>query len=137
MTATAITSLGEVTEVTEVTERAKRRAFTAEYKRRIVKEAEACKGPGEIGALLRREGLYSSHLVIWRRARDRGELAGPTKPRGRPAKAEDERDARIAELERANAKLERRAKRAEALVELQKKVAELLGTPLAEPEEEP
>ena len=60
MTATAITSLGEVTEVTE---KAKRRAFTAEYKRKIVKEADACKAPGEIGALLRREGLYSSHLT--------------------------------------------------------------------------
>jgi transposase len=72
MTATAITSLGEVTEVTE---KAKRRAFTVDYKRRIVKEADACKGAGEIGALLRREGLYSSHLTTWRQARDRGELA--------------------------------------------------------------
>ena len=60
MTATAITSLDEVTDVTE---KAKRRAFTAEYNRKIVKEAEACKGPGEIGALLRREGLHSSHLT--------------------------------------------------------------------------
>jgi hypothetical protein len=65
MTATAITSLGEETEVTE---KAKRRAFTVDYKRKIVKEAEACQGPGEIGALLRREGLYSSHLTTWRQA---------------------------------------------------------------------
>ena len=90
MTATAITSLGEVTEVTE---KAKRRAFTAEYKRKIVKEADACKGPGEIGALLRREGLYSSHLTTWRQARDRGEL-GPgaaTKKRGPQAAPVDPR----------------------------------------------
>jgi len=93
MTATAITSLGEVTEVTE---KAKRRAFTAEYKRRIVKEAEACKGPGEIGALLRREGLYSSHLTTWRQARDRGELApgAATKKRGPKAAPVDPRDRR-------------------------------------------
>ena len=122
---------------TEVPAKRRRRSFTAEFKRRVLAEVDRCKEAGEIGALLRREGLYSSHLVLWRRARDRGELAGATKPRGRAAKAKDDRDARIAELERANAKLERRAKRAEALVELQKKVAELLGTPLAEPEEEP
>ena len=81
MTATAISSLGEVTEVPE---KAKRRALTVEYKRKIVKEAEACKGSGEIGALLRREGLFSSHLTTWRQARDRGELApgAATKKRG-------------------------------------------------------
>ena len=67
MTATAITSLGEVTEVTE---KAKRRTFPVEYKRRIVKQADACKAPGEIGALLRREGLYSSQLATWRGATD-------------------------------------------------------------------
>lgn len=72
MTATAITSLGEVTEVPE---KARRRTYTVEYKLQIVKEADACKEPGEVGALLRREGLYSSHLTTWRQARDRGELA--------------------------------------------------------------
>src|SRR5205809_3742417 len=67
----------------EVVAKAERRRFTAEYKRRIVREADRCTKPGEIGALLRREGLYSSHLVTWRGARDRGELAGPSpKPRG-------------------------------------------------------
>ena len=93
MTATAITSLGEVTEVTE---KARRRAFTVEYKRKIVKEAEACRGPGEIGALLRREGLYSSHLTTWRQARDRGELAPgtATKKRGPKAAPVDPRDRR-------------------------------------------
>jgi transposase len=128
MTATAITSLGEVTEVTE---KAKRRAFTVEYKRKIVKEAEACKGPGEIGALLRREGLYSSHLTTWRQARDRGELApgAATRKRGPKAAPMDLRDKRIAELERQNAKLTTRAERAEAIAEIQKKVAALLGRP--------
>ena len=69
---------------TEVTEKAKRRTFTVEYKRRIVKNADACKGSGDIAALLRREGLYSSHLTTWRAARDRGELApgASTKKRG-------------------------------------------------------
>src|SRR6185312_8528255 len=117
MTATAITSPGEVTEVTE---KAKRRAFTAEYKRRIVKEAEACKGPGEIGALLRREGLYSSHLTTWRQARDRGELAGAvTRKRGPQAAPVNPRDKKIAEMERQIAKLAMRAERAEAIAEIQ------------------
>lgn len=122
---------------TEVTEKSRRRVFSAEYKRTILAEIEACKESGGIGAILRREGLYSSHLVEWRRARDRGELGGPTKKRGPTATPTDHRDKRIAELERLNAKLERRAVRAEALVELQKKVAELLGTPLTDPDETP
>jgi transposase-like protein len=118
---------------TEVTPKAKRRSFTAEYKRRIVKEADACTDLGEIGALLRREGLYSSHLVDWRRSVREGELAGAApKKRGPRAKQHDKRDARIAELERENAKLRTRAEHAEALVEVQKKVAELLGKPLPE-----
>ena len=122
---------------TEVRPKRARRTYTADFKRRFLAEVDRCKQPGEIGALLRREGLYSSHLVQWRRARDRGELAGETKRRGPKPKIKDERDDRIVELERAMVKLERRAKRAEALVDLQKKVAELLGYPLAEPEETP
>jgi transposase len=128
MTATAITSLGEVTEVTE---KARRRAFTVEYKRKVVKEAEACKGPGEIGALLRREGLYSSHLTTWRQARDRGELApgAATKKRGPKAAPVDPRDKKIAELERQIAKVTKRAETAEAIAEIQKKLAALFGRP--------
>ena len=128
MTATAITSLGEVTEVPE---KARRRTYTVEYKLKIVKEAESCKGPGDIGALLRREGLYSSHLTTWRQARDRGELAPGTKAkrRGPRTTGPDPRDKRIAELERQNAKLTTRAERAEAIAEIQKKVAALLGRP--------
>jgi transposase len=116
---------------TEVSEKAKRRTFTAEYKRQIVKEADACKASGDVGALLRREGLYSSHLTTWRAARDRGELApgGTAKKRGPQARAADPRDKRIAELERENAKLTKRAEHAEAIAEIQKKVAALLGRP--------
>jgi len=108
-----------------------RRAFTAEYKRRILQEAEACTTPGAVGALLRREGLYSSHLVEWRRARARGELAALTpKKRGRKAAPVDPRDRKIAELERQLAQMTSRAERAEALVDAQKNLAALLDWPL-------
>ena len=128
MTATAVASLGEVTEVSE---KARRRTFPVEYKRRIVKEADACRAPGEIGALLRREGLYSSQLASWRTARDRGELApgAATKKRGPIAIPVDPRDKKIAELERDLVRQTKRAERAEAIAEIQKKVAALLGRP--------
>ena len=116
---------------TEVVAKAQRRRFTAEYKRRIVREADRCTKPGELGALLRREGLYSSHLTSWRAARDRGELAGlAPKPRGPKVTPADPRDKKIAEQEREIVRWKQRAERAEALVEVQKKVAALLGTPL-------
>ena len=114
----------------EVVAKAERRRFTAEYKRRIVREAERCTKPGEIGALLRREGLYSSLLTTWRAARERGELAGLSpKQRGPKVAPPDPRDQKIAELEREVARQTKRAERAEAFVEVQKKVAALLGTP--------
>ena len=124
---------------TEVSEKASRRRFTAEYKRRILREAAACTERGELGALLRREGLSSSHLTEWRKQAERGQLAGLSpKKRGPKAKPVDPRDRRIAELERENAKLTRRSERAEALVEVQKKVSELLGIVLPPlPDEEP
>ena len=116
---------------TEVVAKAQRRRFTAEYKRRIVREADRCTTAGAIGALLRREGLYSSHLTTWRAARDRGELEGlAPKQRGPKAVAPDPRDKKIAEQEREIGKWRKRAERAEALVEVQKKLAILLGTPL-------
>src|SRR5437667_1152109 len=116
---------------TEVVAKAQRRRFTAEYKRRIVREADRCTKPGELGALLRREGLYSSHLTSWRAARDRGELAGlAPKARGPKASPPDPRDKKIAEQEREIVRWKQRAERAEALVELPKKVAALLGAPL-------
>ena len=115
----------------EVVAKAMRRRFTMEYKRKIVREADGGKTPGAIGALLRREGLYSSHLTTWRAARERGELAGAPKKRGPARRAADPRDKRITELERESTRWQKRAERAEALVELQKQVAALLGTPLA------
>jgi transposase-like protein len=118
----------------QVSAQNRRRRFTAEYKLKIVREADACSKTGELGALLRREGLYSSHLVDWRRARERGELVNAPK-RGRKGKAVDPSAKRVAELERKLARAEARAERAEALVDLQKKVAALLGTPF--PSEEP
>ena len=115
----------------EVVAKAERRRFAAEYKRRIVREADRCTKPGEIGALLRREGLYSSLLTTWRAARDRGELAGLSpKKRGPKVAPPDPRDKKIAELEREVGRQTKRAERAEAFVEVQKKVAALLGTPL-------
>ena len=109
---------------------ARRRRFGAEYKREILRKADACTKPGEVGALLRAEGLYSSHLSTWRQAQERGELAGlAPKKRGRKANVVDSRDREIVELRRTNARLTARAERAEALIEVQKKVAMLLGTP--------
>jgi transposase len=124
-------SPGAVLADTEVVAKAQRRRFTAEYKRQIVREADRCTTSGAIGALLRREALYSSHLTNWRAARDRGELEGlAPKPRGPKAVAPDPRDKKIAEQEREIGKWRKRADRAEALVEVQKQLAILLGTPL-------
>jgi transposase-like protein len=102
----------------ELVEKAKRRRFTAEYKLRILKQAEACTRPGEIGALLRREGLYTSHLTAWRKQRDAGALAGLDRTRGR--KPADPREAELATLRR-------RAERAEAELEKARKVIEIQG----------
>ena len=110
----------------EVLSKASRRQFTQEYKRKILKEADVCRQPGEVGALLRREGLYSSHLSSWRAARDRGELGGSGKKRRGPqAQSEHPDTKRVKALERENRRLRARAERAEGLVELQKKVAAL------------
>jgi transposase-like protein len=117
----------------EVSAKAGRRRFTAEYKRRVLQEADACSKSGEVGALLRREGLYTSHLAAWRAARSRGELAGlAPRKRGPKAKPTDPRDKRIAELERELKRSQARAERAEALVEVQKKLSQLLGLELPE-----
>jgi len=114
----------------EVVARATRRRFTVEYKRQIVREADGCKTPGAVGALLRREGLYSSHLTTWRVARERGELAGAPRKRGPVRRVADPRDKKLAEQAREITRWQKRAERAEALVELQKQIAALLGTPL-------
>ncbi|MGA2013978.1 MAG: transposase [Solirubrobacteraceae bacterium] len=99
-------------------ERAARRRYTAEYKLGIVREADACTAPGEVGALLRREGLYTSHLTYWRKQRDAGALDALGRPRGR--KPADRRDAQIAELQR-------RAERAEAELAKARRVIEVQG----------
>jgi hypothetical protein len=115
----------------EILAKATRRRFTVEYKRKTLREVDACKTPGAVGALLRREGLYSSHLTTWRAARDRGELAGAPKKRGAIPQGPDPRDKKIAELERETARWRRRAERAEALVEVQNTLSVLLlGAPL-------
>jgi transposase len=114
----------------EVAAKATRRRFTLEYKRKIVRAADGEKTPGALGALLRREGLYSSHLTTWRAARDRGEFAGAPKKRGPAPQGADPRDKKIADLERETVRWRKRAERAEALVDIQKKVAALLWTPL-------
>lgn len=110
----------------EVLAKAARRRFSQEYKRRVLKEADACRRPGEIGSLLRREGLYSSHLSSWRAARDRGDLSGSgVRKRGPQAQLEHPDTKRVKALELENVRLRKRAERAEGLVELQKKVAAL------------
>ena len=109
----------------ELVERARRRRFTAEYKLRILREADACAKPGEIGALLRREGLYSSLLTQWRRQRERGSLAALERPRGRP-KA-DPREAQIAGLQRRLERAERELEKARRVIEVQGNVSALLG----------
>ena len=112
-------------------ERAARRRFTAEYKLRVLRQADACSGPGEVGALLRREGLYSSHLTTWRRQWEQGSLAALSpKKRGRPAVPPSPLGRRVAELERENARLTQRLQHAETIIAVQKKLSEALGIPL-------
>lgn len=116
----------------EVPATPKRRRFTAEYKRSILDQAEACREEGAIGALLRREGLYSSHLTTWRRQRQQGELEGLTpKKRGRKPTADPlaEENRR---LRAENARLVRQLQQAETIIDVQKKVSTLLGITLPE-----
>lgn len=111
----------------EVAPKAKRRTFSAEYKLRILHEASACRTPGERGALLRREGLYSSHLTHWRRELHDGALGGlkPKKrgPKGDPLALEN------AQLKREVVRLQAQLERAETIIEVQKKLSQLLGLP--------
>jgi transposase len=121
----------------EVVAMAKRRQFAMTYKRRIVRAAAACKEPGEIGALLRREGLYSSHLTQWRRevqAQEEAALA-PKKRGPKPdvAKAEGRR---LVVLQTENARLRQKLERAEQIIEAQKKLCEVLGLPTAEEDQQ-
>jgi transposase len=117
---------------TEVVAKAKRRQFTAEYKLRILRELDSSQGTGATGALLRREGLYSSHLTSWRRQRERGELDGlaPQKRGPKP----DPQAVELVKLERENERLRERLRQAEIIIDVQKKVAQLLGVPSEETE---
>ena len=112
----------------EVPEIKPRRKFTAKYKLRILSEADQCGQPGELGALLRREGLYSSNLTTWRRQREKGLLqAMSPKKRGRKHKEKNPLASRVAQLEKENKRLEQKLKQAELIVEAQKKMSEILG----------
>jgi transposase len=108
----------------ELVEQAKRRRFTAEYKLRILREAEACSRPGEVGVLLRREGLYTSHLTYWRKQRDAGALKELGRPRGR--KPADRRDGEIAQLRRRAERAEGELQKARKVIEIQGNVSALL-----------
>ena len=114
----------------ELVEQAKRRTFTAKYKARILAEADACAAPGEVGVLLRREGLYTSHLTYWRKQVRDGALKELGKPRGR--KPADKRDAEIAGLTRRAERAEAELAKAQKVIEIQGKLSalleEMLGT---------
>ena len=124
---------------TQVEPKAKRRVFSIEFKRSIVEQAADCSEPGAIGELLRKNGLYSSHLTLWRREHDQGELQGygrlrrgPIAPEKPLPPASDELQQRIEQLERDNQRLRLRAVKAESLVEFQKKAACLLAAEVLE-----
>ncbi len=119
---------------TEVLAKAKRRGFTAEYKQRILDEVDRATASGEVGAILRREGLYSSHLTAWRRLRESGELSAlEPRKRGPKPKTVTAEDREKRDLRKKLALAEARLKRAEALLDLQKKVSEIFGIELPPP----
>ena len=124
---TEITSNGAGPSVAdpELVQRARRRRFSAEYKLRVLREADACSAPGEIGALLRREGLYTSHLTAWRKQREQGALAALGRPRGRPKV--DRRDGELAALRRRAERAEAELQKARKVIEVQGNVSALLG----------
>lgn len=116
----------------EVLERPRRKRFTAEYKLRILKEIDAAARWGEVGAILRREGLYSSHIAAWRKQKEKGELDGLSqKKRGPKAARKDAlAEKRLEDLEKENRRLQRHLKRAEIMLDIQKKISEITGIPL-------
>jgi transposase len=119
----------------EVPQRPVRRSFLADYKLQILRQADACTQRGQVGQLLRREGLYSSHLTTWRAQRQQGTLdALAPKKRGRKTRANDPALEKSRCLERENKQLRERLRQAEVIIDIQKKVAEILGIPLNSPE---
>ncbi len=135
MTEQSPPTLGLKTELPdpEVEPQANRRQFSAQYKLHILEEADACTEAGQIGGLLRREGLYSSHLTTWRRQRRGGQLTAlaPQK-RGRPGQAPDAQAIELAELRQDNHRLQVRLQQAELIMEVQKKLSQLLGLAASE-----
>jgi len=118
----------------EVPEKAVRRRFTAEYKLNILRQADNARTTGDIGALLRREGLYSSHLTTWRRQRNAGLISAlRPKPRGRKA-SRNLLPPEMDRLRKENQRLQKRLKRAELIIDIQKKISQMLGIPLKNPE---
>ena len=112
----------------EVEAKPKRRKFTAAYRLRILEEADRCQNPGEVGQLLRREGLYSSHLSSWRKARRKGSLAAlAPKKRGAKEKVRNPLEPKVRQLEAKVARLEKELEKAHTILEVQEKVAGLLG----------
>ena len=119
----------------EVLARAKRRTYTGEFKQKVLAEADAARGSGEIGAVLRRHGLYSSHLTKWRQERKSGILEGLAPQKRGPKSKANPLTAENQKLQRANERLTDRLRKAEIIIDVQKKVAMLLGLPIAETEE--
>jgi len=117
----------------EVPEKATRRKFSAEYKLRILRLADSCADPGSLGKLLRKEGLYSSNLTTWRRQREKGVLEGlkPAK-RGRKTIEPNPLLPELENLRKENQRIEKRLKRAELIIEVQKKISQILGLDLPE-----
>lgn len=118
----------------EVPEKPQCRRFTAEYKLRILAEADRCEKLGQIGALLRREGLYSSHLSNWRRKRREGTLGALSDCKRGPKVEKNPFENKVAALERENERLRSKLTAAETIIDVQKKVAGLLGVPRQSPE---
>lgn len=117
----------------EVLDRPKRRTFTAEYKLRILRELDSHTEAGHVGEVLRREGLYSSHIVDWRRKREAGELQGlAAQKQGRPKRQRNPLEPEVDRLQRELARSQEELRKARLIIEVQKKVSEMLGIPTAD-----
>ncbi len=137
MESTESTRKERATPSPEVLEKPVRRRFTVDYKMKILAEAEACTEFGQLGELLRREGLYSSHLSTWRRQRDEGALAGLTpRRRGRKVKTKNPLADENEHLRRENERLTEQLRQAELIIDVQKKVSEMLNIPLKRRDDE-
>lgn len=117
----------------EVSDRPRRRKFTAKYKLAVLRELDGCTEPGQVGAVLRREGLYSSHITTWRRAREAGALHGlAPKKQGRPRKPSNPLQPENERLRRENARLQQELRKASVIIDVQKKLSTILGLSLPE-----